>query len=288
MPELPEVESIRGQLDKYLRGHKIQKVSVHTPKIVSGDVNKLVGGKVKKVRRFGKVLSVDLDNSYSFVAHIKLTGQFIYRGPNLKDPPDLSKKVIGGLGGRHTHLIFHLDRDGKLFYNDVRRFGWIKIVETESVTDIDFIKKLGPEPLNGLTLELFSKILKSSKSAVKIVIMDQSKMGGVGNIYANDALWLASINPTRPANSLKESEVKLLYNSIIRVLKEGIKRGGASELAFVTPDGGEGNYQNYFLAYGKEGKFCSRCKKAKFIKIMLGGRGTYFCPNCQRQKTSDR
>jgi len=282
VPELPEVEAIRGQLEKYLIGHTVQKVVVNNPNIVSGNVSKLVGGKVKKVRRFGKVLSVDLNNNYSLVAHIKLTGQFIYRGPNLKNPPVLSNKVVGGIPGKHTHLIFTLDKNGKLFYNDVRRFGWIKIVETGDVEDIDFIKKLGPEPTDGLTLELFSKILKSTKRAIKVVLMDQSKIGGVGNIYANDALWLAKINPKRVASELSDKEIKRLYNAIIKVLKEGIKRGGASELAFVTPDGGEGDYQKYFLAYGQQGRLCPRCKKAKFVKTMLGGRGTYFCPVCQR------
>jgi formamidopyrimidine-DNA glycosylase len=111
--------------------------------------------------------------------------------------------------------------------------------------------------------------------------MDQSKMGGVGNIYANDALWLAKINPKTPAKELSPKSVTVLYNAVTSVLREGIKWGGASELAFVTPDGTEGKYQNHTLAYGHEGDVCSRCHKSKIEKYFLGGRGTYFCPNCQ-------
>ncbi len=290
MPELPEVESIKLQLEKYLVGHRIENVQVNIPKIFTGDNKVLVGGKVSGVRRFAKVLSIDLSNDYSIVIHIKLTGQLIYRGPNLKNVPNLSKKVVGGISGKHTHVVFNLDKGGFLYYNDVRRFGWIKIIKTTEVEKTGFVGKLGPEPLVAsrssgqavLTLDLFKKILSSSKRPIKILLMDQEKMGGVGNIYANDALWLSKINPKRPANELAETETKSLYDSIHKVLKAGMKYGGASELAFVTPDGNEGEYQNHTLAYGHEGESCSRCHKAKIEKYFLSGRGTYICPNCQR------
>ena len=282
MPELPEVEAIRTQLDKFLKGHVVESVEVRNARIFPDDPKLIVGGKIEHARRFGKVVVVDFDNGYSFVCHVKLTGQLLYRGPHLKNPPTLSKKVNDGLGGRHTHVVFHLDKDGLLYYNDFRRFGWIKIVKTKEVENFDFIKKLGPEPLDGLTLQKFKEILRKTRRAVKVVIMDQSKMGGVGNIYANDGLWDAAILPSRPANSLTEDEAGKLYSSIEEVLKKGIANGGASELSFVTPDGGEGNYQNHFLAYGKQGTVCPRCKKEKFVKTQLGGRGTYFCPNCQK------
>lgn len=281
MPELPEVETIRKQLEKYVVGHTIESVEVRNRKVFPDDEKKIVGGKITGVRRFGKVVVVDLDNSFSIIAHVKLTGQFIYRGPKLKIPPTLSKKVVGGLGGKHTHVIFNLDRGGKLYYNDVRRFGRVKIVETNLVKDFDFIKKLGPEPMNGLTLEKFKQICAGTRRAIKVVLMDQSKLGGVGNIYANDALWLAKVSPRRSAVSLSQSEVRRLYDAIEKVLKEGLKYGGASELAFVTPDGSEGKYQKHFLVYGQQGKMCKRCKRNKIKKIVLAGRGTYFCPVCQ-------
>ncbi|OGM30376.1 DNA-formamidopyrimidine glycosylase [Candidatus Woesebacteria bacterium RIFCSPHIGHO2_01_FULL_41_10] len=282
MPELPEVESIKLQLKRYFVGHKVENLEIKNPKIFSGNPKDIEGAMVTDIRRFGKVLVFDFDNGYSVVSHIKLTGQFLYRGPNLKNPPEISKKVTGGLGGSHTHVIFHLDNEGKLFYNDVRRFGWVRVVKTAEVEQIDFIKKLGPEPFSGLTMDKFVQMLSKTRRAVKVVIMDQTQMSGVGNIYANDALFLAKIDPKRPANSLEGQEVKALYDATHEVLENGMKYGGASELAFVTPDGREGGYQNHTLVYGKEGQLCPGEKSVKIQKYMLGGRGTYWCPGVQK------
>jgi len=281
MPELPEVETIKKGLEKYLVGHKIIDVQVNNAKIFSGDVKSIIGGKIKSIRRFAKVLSIDLSNQTSLVIHIKMTGQIIYRGPNLASPPALSHKILG-LPGKHTHVIFKLDKGGYLYYNDVRRFGWIKVLKADEVNKLDFIRKLGPEPFAALTLGKFKEIIKKYKTPIKALLMDQTKIGGIGNIYANDALWLAKIHPKKSASSLSMSEANMLYESVLKVLKEGILRGGASELAFVNADGGEGNYQKFFLAYGQQGKLCSKCHKTKIQKVFLAGRGTYFCPNCQR------
>lgn len=289
MPELPEVEAIKLQLNKYLVGHKIVGIEVCNKKTFPEDKDKLIGGKVVGVRRFGKVLVIDLDNKYSAVAHVKMTGQFIYRGPNLKNPKKLSKKVSDGLGGRHTHVVFALDKEGKLYFNDVRKFGWIKAVKTSEVNDLPFIKNLGPEPFGSaqgkpgrLTLDLFSKEVNKTCRAIKTLLMDQNKIAGVGNIYANDGLFLAKIDPRRPANKLSKDEIKKLYRAIEKVLKEGIRRGGASENSFVTPDGQEGDYQEFFLVYGKNGEECPNKCGAKIKRITLGGRGTFYCEKCQK------
>lgn len=282
MPELPEVETMRLQLEKYLVGHKIVSVEVRNRKTFQGDEAKIIDGKVINTRRFGKVSVIDLDNNYSVLTHVKLTGQYIYRGPNLSKPTELSKKVIGGVPGPHTLVIFNLDKGGELYYNDVRRFGWIRIVKTSEVETESFIKKLGPEPLRDLTLDLFRIILSKSGRPIKIVLMDQEKMGGVGNIYANDALWLAKVSPKTPAKNLDQKSMEELYEAILSVLKAGIKYGGASELAFVTPDGAEGEYQKHTLAYGREGESCERCHKSMIKKFFLSGRGTYWCPICQK------
>ena len=281
MPELPEVEAIKNQLGKFLKGHRIVDVEIRNPKYEIQKEN-IIGAKITGTRRFGKVAVIDLSNGYSLIAHVKLTGQFIYRGPNLKNPQILSKKVVGGVPGPHTLVIFNLNKDGVLYYNDVRRFGWIRVVKTLEVPEEPFIKKLGPEPFRDLTLEKFSEILFKTKRQIKVVLMDQTKMGGVGNIYANDALYLSWINPRWSATSLNRSEVSNLYKAILKVLKAGLKYGGASELAFVTPDGKVGKYQEYTLVYGKEGEVCKRRKKSKITKFFLGGRGTYWCPNCQK------
>ena len=192
MPELPEVEAIKLQLGKFLRGHKIVSVEVRSTKTFAGNPKDIIGGKVIGTRRFGKVSVIDLDNKYSILTHVKLTGQYIYRGPNLPKPKPLSPKITGGIPGPHTLVIFNLDRGGELYYNDVRRFGWIRVVKTSEVETEPFIKKLGPEPFKDLTFDIFKNILGKLGRPIKIVLMDQEKMGGVGNIYANDALWLAA------------------------------------------------------------------------------------------------
>lgn len=281
MPELPEVESVKLQLNKFIVGHKIKDVKINYSKTLEEkDKKNIIGAKVTEVRRFGKALVIDLSNNFSLVVHIKMSGQFIYQGPNLKEKPNYSKKVVGGVPGKHTHIVFNLDKNGILYFNDYRKFGWIMLTKTSDVKEQKFIKGLGKEFLKDLTLKDFSEILSKSKKAIKTLIMDQKKMAGVGNIYANDALWLSGIDPRRGSNSLKKEEQEKLFNSIEKVLKEGIKRGGASELAFVTPDGSEGKYQDFTLIYGREGEPCKKCR-AKIEKIKLGGRGTYFCPKCQ-------
>jgi len=281
MPELPEVENIRRQLERYLVGHKIEEVEIRYGKKFEGNPQDIIGGKVKRIRRFGKAQSIDLDNGYSILIHIKLTGQLIYKGPRLKGAGKLSEKVKDGLEGKHTHIIFHLDKGGKLYYNDVRKFGWIKIVKEKDIESQEFIKKLGPEPLKDLSQEEFKKVVKSTKQNIKTLLMDQSKIAGVGNIYANDALWLSEIKPTRESNKLSGEEIKKLFSAVESVLKEGLKRGGASELSFVTPDGKEGKYQEHTRIYGREGEKCMRCKST-FQKMKISGRGTYFCPGCQK------
>jgi formamidopyrimidine-DNA glycosylase len=288
MPELPEVEAVRVKLSDFLSGHKVEGVEIRNSKTFIGDSKKLIGTKFLSFRRFGKVLVLDLDNNYSLLVHLKLTGQLIYRGPKLTNPPPLSKKVIGGIPGPHTLVIFNLDRGGKLYYNDIRRFGWIKLEGTDKVGEEKFIKALGPEPPvfgnhsgKVLSLDSFAQILSKTTRPIKIVLMDQNKIAGIGNIYANDALWLAGINPRRPSNSLSSKEVEKLFKSVVEVLKEGIKRGGSSENTFVTPEGVEGEYQDFTLIYGRDKEKCKRCG-AEIEKIQLSGRGTYFCPHCQK------
>jgi len=280
MPELPEVETIKLQLNKFLVGHKIVSIDVRNRKIFQGDEKRIIGAKVTGTRRFGKVTVIDLDNKYSILTHVKLTGQFIYRGPNL-DTNSLSTKVIGGLGGLHTLVIFTLDEKGVLYYNDVRRFGWIRLEKTSEVENESFIKKLGPDMLK-VDFNNFNEIFSKTSRNIKTLLMDQSKISGVGNIYVNDALWLSKINPKRTSKSLSKKESKLLFNALHTVLKAGLKYGGASELAFVTPDGKEGEYQNHTLVYGHQGEVCKSCKINKIEKFFLGGRGTYWCSLCQK------
>lgn len=293
MPELPEVETIRLGLEKYLVGHTIVSVDVGLRKIVTGDTKQIFGSKVKAVRRAGKGLIIDLDNDYSMAVHIKLTGQLIYRGSRVPRVSRVSLKKIGrDLPNKWTYVIFKLDRDSLLYYNDVRQFGWIKILPTSEVDKLPFFRELGPEPpvvpLRGtmkgqapLTLEKFKEIVGRSSTKIKPFLMDQKKIGGVGNIYANEALFFAGIDPRRTAKQLSNEEMKKLYDAIIQVLKKGLKYHGATELNFVDALGQEGEYQQHFLVYSQEGEPCPK-KNGIIKKIKLGGRGTYFCEKCQK------
>jgi len=282
MPELPEVETLKLGLQKYLVGHTIESVELRLKKQFQGDVKDVEGVKVIDVRRFGKGLVIDLSNNYSLAIHIKLTGQLIYRG---KDEPKVihaDMRTVGKtLPNNWTRVIFHLDKDALLYYNDLRQFGWIKVVPTDKVKELPFFKELGPEFFHDLDESKFAEILSKSKTAIKPLIMDQQKMAGVGNIYANDSLYLAKINPKIPANSLSSKEVKDLFNAIETVLKRGLEEGGASELTFVNVLGEAGNYQNHSLVYGHQGEKCSK-DGSVIKKYMLAGRGTYVCPVCQK------
>jgi formamidopyrimidine-DNA glycosylase len=282
MPELPEVETIRIGLQRYLVGHTIQAITINLQKQISGDTQAIIGSKIIAVKRFGKGLVIELNNGYSITAHVKMTGQLLYKAPHL------SKQVIAGnakveiasLPDKYTHVIFHFDHDASLFYRDVRQFGWIKIVRSDLVASQPYFKKLGPEPLRDLTFKQFKNILTKRKTPIKQLIMDQSVIAGVGNIYANDALFVSRIHPQRPANSLLEEEQKGLFAAIEQVLKKGIEVGGASEWSYVDALGKSGRYQEYFQVYRKQGQPCPRCG-TKIEEIRLGGRGTFFCPHCQ-------
>ena len=280
MPELPEVETLRLGLQKYLVGHKILDVKVNVPKIFQGSAKQITGAKIVDIKRVGKGLIINLDNKYCLAVHLKLTGQVIYRDKKTADLK-LSSKAGGELPNKFTHVIFTLSDNAFLFYNDVRRFGWIKVIKDSDLKNLPFFKEMGPEPFKDLTLEKFQDILSKSSIAIKVLLMDQKRIGGIGNIYANDALFLASVDPRRPAKQITKQEVKKLYEAILEVLKNGLKYGGASDVDFINVLGQEGKYQDYFLAYGKKGEKCSKCS-GTIEKIMVGGRGTYFCPACQR------
>lgn len=290
MPELPEVETLRRGLHQYLVGLTIIDIDVRLTRVFTGDKQALIAAKIIDVKRYGKGLVIELNNGYSMAVHVKMTGQLIYQGAK---QTEVSKDKVGTIPNKFTHIIFQLKEksehremdmsipDAYLYYNDIRQFGWVKVVRTDQIKSLPFFKELGPEPFTGLTFAKFQTILSSSKTAIKPLLMDQKKIGGIGNIYANDALYLANILPTRPANSLHTEEQKKLFDAIEEVLRRGLHYGGASELTFVNVLGQEGTYQEHFLVYGQQGKTCNNCG-ATIKKSVLGGRGTYYCPGCQK------
>lgn len=287
MPELPEVETIKLQLSRVLPGETIKNVEVRAKKIFPGDPKRVVGKKIIKLRRFSKALVIDLSGGTSLVVHLKLTGRLVYANHTRSDlstseRSDLKYKWDTAYQtDKHTHVVITFVSGDKLYFHDLRKFGWIQIVETDQVEELPYIKKLGPEFFRDLTEDKFLKLLKGTRLPIKIALMDQQKLGGVGNIYANEGLWCAKINPKTKANTLSDGYIVTLFNCLEKILKDAIRWGGASDNNYRDAFGEKGRVQEHFLVYNQAGKPCSRCKTL-IKKIQLGGRGTYFCPRCQQ------
>lgn len=266
MPELPEVETIKRELEKVVVGKKIIGVIINNAKVIREPkkekfVAELKNTGIKKVIRRGKLLIFELSTGKALTVHLKMTGQLVYPG-----------------NGKISKVSFKLS-DGKLLdFNDTRLFGELRILD--NWRDLKFIKELGPEPFD-LTPEKFGKILKNRKTKIKILIMDQKIISGIGNLYASEALFKAKIDPRRPANSLSQKEAVSLFTEIKKVLSKAIKYGGSSVDQYVRVSGKPGDYVRFHRVYDREGQPCYKCK-GKVKRITLGGRGTYFCLGCQK------
>lgn len=271
MPELPEVETIRRDLERLIVGRRIVDVEADSLKQVKPSLaivkEAVLGVTIVKVERRAKMLQIFLSNGKILAVHLKLTGRLLVRKKT--DKKDDFQRILMKLGG-----------DKELRFCDARKFGWIKLIENKEELE-KILADFGPEPLDDLTLEKFKKILRESNRAIKIVLMDQKKIAGVGNIYANDALFLARIDPRRPAKKLRNEEIKKLYEAIEKVLKAGIKYRGASDQNYLDALGQKGAYQEHFLVYGRDGEKCLKCQ-GKIKRLRVGGRGSFYCPSCQR------
>ena len=281
MPELPEVETIVRELDRVLPGKKITAVSVLRAKSFIGDEKELVGKTIGSVERRSKMTVVGFSHyPKKLVIHLKMTGQLIYLSG--------THRVVGGhptpdwvneLPSKSTRIVMELDNGAKLFFNDLRVFGWMKIIQNSEFRIQE--SRMPPDVTSEeFTVEYFAKVLGKSGRPIKLVLMDQAKFGGVGNIYANDALYLARISPKRKAKEITEKEEGELYEAVKKVINLGIKYGGASVDKYVDAAGMGGKYQEHFLIYGRNGQKCTRDRDV-IKKIKLGGRGTYYCPGCQ-------
>lgn len=298
MPELPEIETIRLSLQKAIVGKTIKNIEVRKPKIFKGNPKEVIGKKIENIKRRGKILIINLSQDLSLVIHFKLTGQLLWIEKSeikkfaWQSSFGAQKSKIMTLGhpipfagselpAKTTHVIFDID-GGRLFYNDLRQFGWIKIANSDQLSVIS--DQLGVEPFSKeFTMSYLEQIFSKTKKPIKLVLMDQAKIAGIGNIYANEALFEAGISPAKPAKKLRNREIKKLRKSIRQVLEDGIKYGGSSaeNEAYIKPNGTKGAYQEHLKVYQKEGETCLRCG-TKIKRINLGGRGTFFCPKCQK------
>lgn len=284
MPELPEVETIRLGLQDKIVGLKITDVEVQVAKIFQGVSKDIIGAKIKNTRRRAKILIIDLDNGLSLIIHLKLTGQLVYHKNGNRATFGHPIPFAGTtLPAKTTHVIFTFSDGSVLYFNDMRKFGYIKVVKTGEVEDLRVMQEFGPEPFTSqFTLEKFKEIVGYHKKPIKLVLMDQTIVAGVGNIYANETLFLSKIHPQKKASQLSDEQVELLYDSLLSVLKEGIKYGGSSENAYVNALGEKGQMQEHFRVYAQEGQSCPNKCGGTIKRMTLGGRGTFFCPACQR------
>lgn len=271
MPELPEVETIKRELESSLLGKKIARVIVNNPKVIKHpSENKFVRGientAIKNIFRRGKLLIFELSSNQSLTVHLKMTGQLIYPG-----------------NGRDSRVSFKFSDGNILDFNDARIFGELRLVDKWQ--ELKFIKELGPEPFV-LSPEQFKNMLSSKKTKIKPLLLDQKFISGIGNLYAAEALFRAGIHPQRAASSLTDKEIRGLFKEIKNTLSEAIKYKGSSLDQYVRLSGEQGGYVKYHKVYGREKKPCFVCS-APVKRISLGGRGTYFCPECQKMENKN-
>lgn len=283
MPELPEVETIKLSLQRKIVGLVIKKVEVKSQNSFPGDPQEVEGRKVLNIWRRAKILVIELSGEATLLFHLKMTGQLIYEDGKRLIGGHPTPDMTGPMPNKHTRVIFEFSDGSRLFFNDQRRFGWVKVIGFGSWAMSRELKELGPEPLEkGFTWEVLkNNLLRHKSQPVKVTMMDQKVVAGVGNIYANEACFKAGVDPTTKVAALDDENFQKLYQGIIKSLQDGIKHGGSTRAHFVDPNGRKGYFLDYAHVYGKEGQKCRKCG-AVIKKITLGGRGTYFCPICQK------
>ena len=267
MPELPEVETIRTELAPRLTGRALARVEILDPRLTRPIdlfevAEELEGDRVVAVERRGKYLVLRLESGLALLVHLRMTGGFVFEPAS------------------HERAILELDDGTRLAYRDVRRFGtWLVLEDVE--LDPYLAAKNGPEPLGPrFTADWLAARLAVRRAPVKAVLLDQRVVAGLGNIYADEALWRARVNPLRPAESLTQEEVRRLHRAIRDALRLGIRRRGSTLSTYARPDGSAGSMQEEFRAYGRDGLPCPRCR-TPIAKARVGGRGSWFCPRCQ-------
>jgi formamidopyrimidine-DNA glycosylase len=267
VPELPEVETIRAQLAPRLEGRRLRRVAILDPRLTRPHdrlavAAQLEGQRVAAVERRGKYLLVRLGGGLVLLVHLRMTGSF------------------GFSSTTHERAVLELDDGTRLVYRDVRRFGtWLVLGEGE--LEPYLAAKNGPEPLGRrFTASWLAAQLARRRAAIKAVLLDQRVVAGLGNIYADEALWRARVSPVRPAHELAVDEVARLHRAIRAALRTGIARQGSTLRDYATPDGASGTMQREFRVYGREGGRCDRCG-TPIAKTRVGGRGTWYCPRCQ-------
>lgn len=293
MPELPEVETVRRDLANHLIGNRFQAIKVINFKNVAPTATFLAkflkSKKIEDVRRRGKLLIIDLENNdYHLLFHLKMTGQLIFTNENRiiggghSLANQLSIEAVGGtLPNKHTRAYFRFDNNSYLFFNDLRKFGYIKLASQEELVQI-LRNNYGPEPMDReFNFAYLRDILKNRRRPIKALILDQKLIAGLGNIYADEALFRAGIMPAKNGGTLAKVEIERLLVAIKEVIVKAIKYRGTTFNNYVDGEGKQGNYSAFLQVYGRKGQNCFKCQR-KILKIKLAGRGTHYCAYCQK------
>ena len=274
MPELPEVETIRARLAPRLEGRSLEHVEIVDPRLTRPEppeaiAAELEGERITAVGRRGKYLVFAFESGRHLLVHLRMTG-------NLQHPAQ------GGLAADpYRRAVVRLDDGSDVAYRDVRRFGTWALLEPGELDDYFAARRLGGEPLErGFTTRTLTRALQGRRAPIKAALLDQRAAAGVGNIYADEALWRARIHPLRPAGSLDGDEIARLRKAIRAALEMGIARQGATLRDYRDPEGRRGRMQDEFKVYGRAGEPCPRCG-TPIEKTRAGGRGTWYCPQCQ-------
>lgn len=287
MPELPEVETVRTGLERLIVGREI--VEAHSDTVKSfpnapDDIAQfVVGARVVAVRRRAKVLLVDLSTDYTLVTHLKMTGQLVFRGEQNFGAGHPNDSLIGQLPDKSTRVILTFQDESVLYFNDQRKFGWMKLYPTSEVPHMDFMRKVGPEPLEeAFTPELlFERLQRRKNTSVKAALLDQTVLAGVGNIYADESLWGAKIHPATLVKNVPKEKIHTLHGELQYVLRLSIEKGGSTDRNYVNAEGKKGSYIDFARVFRREGQPCPRCNTT-IIKTRCAGRGTHLCPLCQK------
>ena len=278
MPELPEVETIRRGLLKFIVKKELIETEILCKKSFIGEP---VKGVVSGIRRFGKALVIDLDCNKSLMIHLRMTGQLIYDGKERYAGGHPSENFVSKLPNKQTRVILKFE-DGILYFNDQRKFGFIKVLSTAEVEKDDFIRKLAKEPWGMEPQEFYERLQRHKKSCIKATILDQRIVCGLGNIYADEALFAAGIHPERKCGDVSLDEAKRLLEAAREVMDKSIDSGGSTMATYVKADGTKGDYLELFAqVFHREGQPCVKCGN-EILKKRVAGRGTHVCERCQK------
>lgn len=288
MPELPEVETVKRGLSTLIVAKKIKAATHDTPKSFPNDTQTVgqfvIGCEIRAVRRRAKVLLIDLSSKYSLMIHLKMTGQLVFRGKEHFGAGHPNDSLIGELPDRSTRVDITFNDNSHLFFNDQRKFGWIKVLPTDAIDDEPFMQKVGPEPLDDtFTSQNFAgRFARRGNTIIKAALLDQTVIAGVGNIYADESLWGARIHPATRVKNLTQKQLEKLYEELRYVLLLSIEKGGSTDRNYVNAEGKKGSYISFARVFRKENTPCPRCGTT-ILKTKVAGRGTHLCLHCQKE-----